>query len=213
MKNILPLTLALAIPAFAGTPTPVAPAPAPAPTLTEWFVGGSFGQFYGVEAFQSARLYSAQDVDLNMFTLQFGRDFCPVAGFDMAAYLEVGYLYGDFNTVNSFPAAPLAVKYDLDLLPVTMNLKFEHKLVGGLGAYLSGGLGYAWSSIKPQGGHENNDGGFYAQAAAGLVYNFCPNFELFGGARWIYINEVDVAGAPLADSNAFGWEAGLRYNF
>lgn len=153
------------------------------------------------------------DVDLNMFTLQFGRDFAPVGGFDMAAYLEVGYLYGDFNTLDAFYKPALAVKYDLDRLPVTLNLKFERNLVGGLGVYLSGGLGYAWSSIKPQGGHEENDGGFYAQAAAGLVYNFCPNFEMFGGARWIYFDNVDVAGAPLADSNAFGWEVGLRYNF
>jgi len=52
-----------------------------------------------------------------------------------------------------------------------------------------------------------------------LIWNINPQWEIFGGARWIYLN--DLAGAKVGLTNraeiklqdSWAWEAGVRFNF
>lgn len=222
MKHILPLTLALAIPAFAGTPAYVAPAPpAPAPTLTEWFIGGSYGQLNNVDTGLDFADH-AGDVDFDLYTLHLGRTLGCFAGFDTAAYLEVGYAEGNAGFEYTYGTTALfraEGDVDLEMIPLTLNFSLERNLVGGLGCYITAGAGYAWTkaSLEFDGGYDDideNDGGFIAQATAGLVYNFNESCEIFGGIRWMYLDSVDWADVDsLSQNDAFGWEVGLRYNF
>jgi opacity protein-like surface antigen len=217
MKNILPLTLALAIPAFGGTSVSVAPAPAPEPTLTQWFIGASYGQYNNVDTGIEDVLVvdNSGEVDFDLYNLQFGRTLGCFAGFNTAAYLEVGYGNGD----TSIPVGNNAddVDIDLEILPVTLNFMLERNLIGGLGCYVTAGAGYAWTNTTVSfvgNDVDENDGGFYAQATAGLSYNFTEAFEVFGGVRWGYLDSVDwVEDLTLSDNDAWGWEIGARYNF
>ena len=167
---------------------------------------------YGVDT-------EVSDVEFDMYTFHFGRDFGCNSGFDMAAYLEIGFLTGDM-TVSSDLITPdgninlFRDTLDLDIVPVTANFKVEHVVYGPVGAYLSGGIGYAWTNVESDDlGFDESDGGFYAQAAAGLVWNVNESFELFGGARWAYLEGLDFGDSGFELENTFGWEVGARFNF
>lgn len=197
---------------YAGEPAPMmAPAPAPAPTLTEWFIAGSYGQFDDVV-----------NTDADMYALQVGRKFTCMGGFDVAAYLEVAYFDGsnDFDYYTRGEEGPVEHNgsVDTEIIPVTLNLVFERNLVGGLGFYAGGGLGYAWNSVDTDPSYDIDDnGGFYGQLSMGLNYEFTEAFSVFAGARWIYLGELEWGNndAELegSDDNAWGWEVGLRYSF
>lgn len=275
----------MAIPALGGTTSYVAPEPAPAPTLTQWFIGGSFGQFdvdsntgnlvsqsslndfaelLGYDDYQELILsedfndldlpssidfddydgvddsfsdlaaalaaaapaggYGLQtqvdDVELNMYTLHFGRDLGSFSGFDLAAYLEVGWLTGDMDLGINY-ISPVGVvtnvfsdSLDVDVVPVTINIKAEHALFGPVGAYASGGIGYAWTMVQSDsGGIDDNDGGFYAQASAGLVWNATESFDIYGGARWVHFESLDFGDSGFELDDQIGWEIGARYKF
>ena len=234
------LFIASAATAFAGTPvmTP-APAPAPAPCLAEWFVGGTFGQLDNVgtnvstaDAFSLAgglvpstpgavlSSASVSKVDFNAYTLQVGRSLTNTNGWDLAAYLEVGWLDGSMDLNASGTEGLIAVipwsareRIDIDIIPVTLDFKVEHQIYGPIDGYVTAGAGYAWSKISAL-GQDTRDGGFYGQASAGLIYNICERFELLGGARWSYLSHVNIGDTPLElNNNKIGWEIGARYKF
>ncbi len=201
--------------AFAGTTAEVMTpmAPAPAPTLGGWFVAGTYGQadvgHNGENLLGTG--YNVDDVEFDLYTLQIGRDLgMQVLGCDLAAYLEVGLADGD--TTVSYGRQSIGV--DVQLIPITLNLKLERVIYGPVSAYLTGGVGYAFSDISGDGGSEN-DGGFYAQASAGLLYNINPQWEVFGGVRWMYLDDVNFGGiaSDLNLENDIAWEVGVRYNF
>jgi opacity protein-like surface antigen len=96
----------------------------------------------------------------------------------------------------------------------------ERNIAGGFGFYVSGGLGYAFTDcsvdISSDIGGENysdNDGGFYAQASAGLHYYFTENFALFGGARYLYLESLNLGESDIELDSDLGWEVGMRMNF
>jgi len=204
--------------AFAGgSKEVIAPTPPPSPTLGGWFIGGTYGQFeadgdlgYSVLSKAAAAIdpFDVDKFDFDMYTLHFGRDLGnQVAGFDVAAYLEVGFLDG---------SATVADKrfndIDVEIVPITANLKLERALFGPVNFYLTGGLGYAFTDVSAD-GSSDNDGGFYAQASAGLLYNVNSQFELYAGGRWLYLNSLQFGDAPLELDDAFAWEVGVRVNF
>lgn len=221
--------------AFAGEPAPAyAPPQAAALPLTGWFIAGSFGQLYDVGkgldswAFNTTDYDSARvgKLDFDMYTLQIGRDLCPLgAGFGLAAYLEVNYLDGDVS-IDAHPRTDttLATDFGLDaqIIPVTANLKLEHTIAGPISCYLTGGLGYAWTKYSGENTSDSSSstgGGFYAQLTAGLIYNITEQWEIFGGARWIYLSSLDGAkvgfnnAAEIKLQDSWSWEAGIRFNF
>lgn len=219
--------------AFAGSSKDVvAPAPAPAPaTLGGWFVGGTFGQFETESnfsgLFNSSTTFlgenlDVEDADFDMYTLHVGRDLGQVIGCDMAAYLEVGYLDGEmgvdgqfFNSTN--PGLPFGLNsfstdVDLEIIPVTINFKLERPLFGPVSAYLTAGAGYAFTEASVD-GDSDRDGGFYAHGSFGLLYNINEQCEVYGGGRWMYLDNLDFGADGFELDNALAWEVGFRYNF
>lgn len=218
MKFITLVTTAGSITAtaFAGgskeviAPTPSAPSPA------GWFIGGTYGQF---EADGNLDFYSGElggpsldKFEFDMYTLHIGRDLgTQVAGFDLAAYLEVGFLDGKSRlSFGSF--GPIASDIDVEIIPITINLKLERPVYGPVNFYLTGGLGYAFTDLSGDVPPESG-GGFYAQASAGLIYNVNSQLELLAGGRWLHLSSLDFGDAPLDLDDALAWEVGARVNF
>lgn len=203
--------------ALAGT-TESAPAPMQEPVSTlDWFVGASFGQIYDVGADIDANLNLNQDLgdlDFDMYTLQVGRRFnSGLYGFNSAFYLEVAYLNGDvdFNNPTGFGFLN-SLNADINIVPITLNGMLERNIYGGLGFYVGGGLGYAFTDIDA-GNQSDSDGGLYGQLFAGLNYKFTETFEMFGGARWVFLNDLEFGDSTLELDDGVAWEVGLRFNF
>lgn len=159
------------------------------------------------------------DVDLNMYSLHFGRSLTCPEGFDLSAYLEVAWITGDMdvegiatNLRTDNELVLFRETLDIDIVPVTINFKAEHNIYGPVGGYLSGGVGYAWTNVSGS-DFDETDGGFYAQLAAGLVWNVTESVDLYGGGRWVYLDSLDFGDTELALDNQLGWEVGARYKF
>lgn len=157
--------------------------------------------------------YSIEDFEFEMYTLHVGRDLgTQFLGCDLAAYFEVGYLDGDANMeFDGFKSGPVQrAGVDIDIIPITLNLLAERTLYAGIKGYISGGIGYAFTDTSFL-GDSDSDGGFYAQASMGLAYDINELWEIYGGARYLFLGDLDVAGAELDDS--VGYEIGVRYSF
>lgn len=213
--------------ATAGTPEPVYSPPPPEPSLCTWFIGGTYGQLDGVNTslgndfagfIDDFEGFDVDDIDLDMYTLHFGRSFANTNGWDFAAYLEVAYLHGDTDLnatlFDGEDFVSASATFDLDIIPVTINFKVERELFGPISAYLTGGVGYAWTKLDAENIDKVDDGGFYAQASAGLIWNINESFELYGGARWLHLEDLEFGDDfELGLDDSLAWEVGLRYNF
>ncbi len=206
--------------AFAGEPAPVQTAPAPAPTLGGWFVGGTFGMLETdsnteqVAYNQSGYNGSIDDFEFEMYTLHVGQDLgTQFLGCDLAAYFEVGYITGDATGTLFVPGPDIVADIDIDIIPITINLKAERMFFAGIKGYITAGIGYAFTETDVEGLGSDDDGGFYAQATIGLAYDINEQWEIYGGARWLYLSDLDFGsdGGELDDS--VGYEVGLRYSF
>jgi opacity protein-like surface antigen len=212
MKLLTLITTAVSMTATAfagGSSKEVISAPAPAPTLGGWFVGGTYGQLEaGHNGEDLLPGYSIDDVDFDIYTLHIGRDLGrQVLGFDTAAYLEVGLMDGETSIENQ-------IGVDVELIPVTANIKLERPIFNQFSVYATAGLGYAFSDIAGN-GQSATDGGFIAQASAGVLYNITQQLEAFAGVRYMFLDSVNFGGiaSDLELDNEIGWEIGLRYNF
>ncbi len=110
--------------------------------------------------------------------------------------------------------------YDLQVVPITLNVKFERQLTGNLNAYIGAGLGVAWVDLELS--HDTaklseSDWVFTSQVFAGLNYKVAPNIDVYGGARWIYYSDasVDMLGgsSDLKLGSDCLLELGARYKF
>ena len=225
-----PITLlagfALIAAAQAGTPSP-APAPAPGAGLWQWFAGASVGYL--------------TDLEETMCSLQAGAEYTPSgARGSHSIYLEVAFTQDDASYSYNPPAGMTGGKsekaaIDLNIIPITLNYKFEAPITEQLHYYLGVGLGiaildssYDWSwsqSVAPPGNQgggsdDQTEARFYGDVFAGLAYEVCPSFEVFAGVRYIFMDDaerhMDVSGA--ADFTAginhdVLLELGARYNF
>lgn len=200
MKHILLLPLILAVPAFAG-PTPSQPM-APEPNLYTWFAGASVGYLTEFEE--------------PMYNLHVGKDtsWSP-GGWNVSFFAEIGYAETDDDWSGS------GGDDDLDVIPLTLNMKFERPLTGNLNAYLGGGLGAARLDLDADlgflGDFSDDDWVFTGQLFTGLNYNVNPNFEVYGGARWIYYDDASFSdngiSGDLDVGDDFLLELGIRFNF
>lgn len=210
--------------AFAGEPAPVqVPAPAPAPALGSWFVGASFGQFDSDSALQGYAndpdVQSLQDFEFDMYTLHVGRDLDrQFLGCDLAAYFEIGYLDGNASISIIDSSVLQFANFDLEIIPITINLKAERTLFAGIKGYATVGIGYAFAELKVRSNAlasgSARDEGFYAQASLGLAYDINDDWEIYGGARWLYFGEIDIIGSDGLDlDDGIAYEIGVRYHF
>ena len=111
--------------------------------------------------------------------------------------------------------------YELSVLPITFNVKLERPLTGNLNAYFGGGLGAALVDLDVNlgdfGNFSDDDWVFTGQLFAGLNYNFNPNFEVYGGVRWIYLDDPSLSDRGISGTldldDDFLFELGGRFNF
>ena len=121
----------------------------------------------------------------------------------------------------------------MDIIPITLNYKYEGTLTGRLNYYAGLGLGIAvvhtscnWSWFLPvsppessSGTDDRTDVRFYGEIFAGLAYNVTDVFQIYAGARYILMDNVDrndhVTGASydVGINNNVLLELGLRYHF
>ncbi len=80
------------------------------------------------------------------------------------------------------------------------------------GLYVGVGAGAANIDVSV-GAFGDDEWSFTAQAFAGLVYNVTPNFEISGGARYIWLDAVSLGGANFDDLDDVGAGLGIRFNF
>lgn len=199
MKNILILSLLLAAPALAGSSQIMTESSQPSVTQSnawDWFIGGTAGYLL--------------DYEEDMYTFQFGGNTPWVlSGWSVALFGEVGWTENHDSRV-----IPFGGNSDVDLVPMTFNAKFEHLITGGLSAYIGAGLGTTYIDADystPTGRRHTDDWISTAQIFAGLAYHVSDNFEIFGGARWIYFDDTEITGVSLDDDILV--EGGLRFRF
>lgn len=205
--------LVLVTAAQAGTPSPT-PAAAPAAGLWEWFAGGSVG-------------YLSQ-LDQSMYTLGIGVEYKPVAArTSHAIYLEVGFTEDDASYAY-VPPPPItggrteSASIDLNIIPITLNYKYEAAITDRLGYYLGLGLGiaildssYDWSwsqAVAPPNGQgggsdKRTEARFYGDVVAGLSYAVSDSLRFFAGARYIFMDNVD---RHIDVTNAAAYHAGIN---
>jgi len=210
----------MAAPVLAGTSAKQTIAPAPNPCLTSWFTGASVG-------------YLTESENM-MYNLHLGvTNSCwTVAGWNLSLFAEVGFTEDSWRDSGSYTTGISQLtrvywdnKIDIDIVPITANIKFEHALSGNLNAYIGAGLGVAWIGVSekgwetPVGGitssysNSDSDWVFTAQVFAGLSYNVSQACEIYGGGRWIYLANPNLMGASQDISDDWLLELGARYKF
>lgn len=236
MKKLILFPLLIAAPAFAGTSAKQVVTQAPDPCVTAWFGGASVGYLTQLET----PLYTANIGVTN--------SCWNIAGWNIALYGEVGYAEKDDVDSDSSTSTKLIndatvvtnVKSDADvtIVPITLNVKFEHQITGNLGAYFGGGLGMAWvdadwssktttssttyvgstpvgptlTTVKHQ-SQSDSDWVFCAQVFAGLTYHVSPQCEIYGGGRWIHLADPTLFGSSQSLNDDWLVELGARYKF
>ena len=220
---------ALATAASAGTPTPVT-APPPSVGLWTWFAGGSVGYL--------------TEMEQPMYSLNLGMEYKrPGAQGSHSIYLQVGYADDD-ESYSYYPhivgGPPIAggilekSSIDMHIIPITLDYKYQGILSGHLDYYVGLGLGIAvvttscdwsWSQSLPppygytSGSDDRTDVRFYGEVFAGLAYHVTDAFEIYAGARYIFMDNADlkvhVNGATYdaGINNNVLLELGLRYRF
>lgn len=213
-KTILALPLALGLTAAtqAGeVMTAKEVIPPPDPCRLQWFLGASGGYL--------------TDAEEEMYHLQFGAEkWCPTHSH--ALYLEVGYTefdedYDFLDTSQSTAVIPGEYDLDVEIIPVTLNYKYERSFSNNLGWYIGAGAGIAFVDLDVSGSGFSegfDDEVFYGQIFTGLTYNFSESFEIFGGVRYILMDDPDLTDFDDIDEHAsidedFLVELGLRWNF
>ena len=212
-------SLALALPAFAGSAAQQSTiCPPPQPSLWSWFVGGSVGY-----------LTDAQEA---MYNGHIGVNTpWNVGGWNIALFGEVGYseIKDSFQTTyalttltsvsNGLAYGIVNVDTKTDILPITFNIKFERPIAENLHVYVGAGLGGAevdvsTSSTLAIANYSHHETVFTSQVFAGLNYKLCSAFEVYGGARWIYLSDAKTANTNAGlNNNDCLFELGARVTF
>lgn len=192
MKHTTSLAIALCLASAAARAGETAPAPAytPAPTtsssLWNWFVGGSVGYFF--------------DHEEAYYTLHFGAKIAETGSVTHSLFVEGLYTEISDNFIDS------------DLIPVTLNYKADFALTDSLNFYAGLGLGAAFIDSSA-GAFDDENVEMAAQIFAGLGYDVTDNFEIYGGARWLWVDDSSVGPLPVDNGDDIGAELGLRFKF
>ncbi len=241
MKRIILLPFALTLPLFAGTSAKDAVAPAtPESCLFSWFAGGSVGYLtqleepmynlhlgtdtcwnvagWNVALFGEVGYTSTDESYRAREITQSGR--APLLSMSSSSRsFDVDEMGSALSDLANFSG--LQTGYDLDIIPITFNVKLQRQLAGNLDAYVGAGLGVARVSLDVNAGrfgkYSDNDWVFAGQVFAGLTYNVNANFEVYGGARWIYFDDAKLSDRGQSATLELGsdclLELGGRYNF
>lgn len=241
MKTIPMCLLGLSLPLLAGTPVKETVAPAASgPCAFTWFAGGSVGYLTELEE-PMYNLHVGTDTCWNLG----GWDVALFAEIGYAqkdedwssSYIEPNVTaqadgLGDLDIQNGSlddlagllgaiaDMTPYDTSYDFDIMPITLNVKLERQLIDNFNVYFGGGLGVALVDLSIEAGpydFSDDDWVFTGQLFAGVTYNFNPDFEVYGGARWIYYDDASLSDSGLSGDlevdDDFLFEIGARFNF
>lgn len=225
-KTTLISLLSLPTVAIAGESTYVQPNQPIAPTLqptNNWFVGGSAGF-----------LVDAED---EFYSLQIGKELGTLGNWHQSVFLDIGYseLKNDGDELsleesfNISPGDSFTGDSNLEatFIPITLNYKLEKPLTNSLNFYMGIGAGIALIDVdgrfndtvnKIDDAGNDSETTFFAQAFMGLTYNVSDHVEIFGGARYMFIDDYSLTtngGAKIEvdDNDDVLIELGVRYNF
>ncbi len=171
----------------------MAPAPAPAPTYDtyHWFLGGGGEYFF--------------DTEEDYWNAHIGYNFNDAS----AIFLEIGWLGNE--------SANAGVLTDVDIVPITLNYKYEWAISENFGWYVGVGAGIAnvdaWLNTRAAGPFSDNEWSFTFQAFTGLVYEFSPSFETYLGVRYMWVDDFDLAGRSIDTLDDVSLGLGIRFNF
>ncbi|MEK7951348.1 outer membrane beta-barrel protein [Luteolibacter soli] len=171
--------------------------PAAAPTsytqtasspLYRWFVGGSAGYFF--------------DNEEAYYTLHFGAKIAETGSVTHSLFVE-----GLYTQTESFGGI-----VESDVIPVTLNYKADFALNSKLSAYVGLGVGAGFVD-SDAGVFDDSSVELAAQVFAGLGYNVTDNFEIYGGARWLWVDDSSIGPVSVKVGDDVGAELGLRFKF
>lgn len=204
LKTSIPILIAAAsLSAQAGEPAYAGPAPVQAPYIApagglDWSFGASAGYLI--------------DAEEAFYSIQLGKQLSNSNGLIHTLFFEVGYseLENDDNDLNlednfnigggnSFTGD---ADFEATFVPITLNYKVEKRLSDKFSVY--GGLGAGVALIDVDGNFDDDindisdsgndsDAAFFAQAFLGAAYRFTPGFEMFGGVRYMFIDDYSLS--------------------
>lgn len=184
------LALLLGASAYAGevTSTTNTYTPPPSsPSLWTWFIGGSGGYFL--------------DNEEDYWTLHFGMKFAESGPVTHSFFVEG--LYTEWEPT---------LGVDSEIIPVTLNYKFDYNFNEKFSFYAGVGAGAAFIDTDVV-GFGDSSAEFTAQVFAGLGYDVTPNFQLYSGVRWLWVDDTEVLNFPVDNGDDVGVELGLRFKF
>jgi hypothetical protein len=101
--------------------------------------------------------------------------------------------------------------------PVTINYRAESVAANKLGYYFGAGAGFARTKVRVPGSGVmwiRDDGtSFSAQAFVGLTYQASPSASLHLGAKYIWIDDVDLFGTNIDVGDDVVLSAGVSFRF
>lgn len=243
MKTIPLFLLGLSLPLLAGTSAKETVAPAASePCVFTWFAGGSVGYLTELEE-PMCNLHLGTDtcwklggwnvaLFLEVGYAQKDEDWSGSERQIESTASNMADGYGDFDIESGnlddlagmlsdiSDMSPYDTGYDFDIMPITLNFKLERPLADNFNIYFGGGLGMALVDLSINAGpydFSDDDWVFTGQLFAGVNYNFNPNFEVYGGARWIYYDDASLSdngvSGDLEVDDEFLFEIGARFNF
>ena len=184
------LALLLGASAYAGevTSTTSTYTPPPSsPSLWTWFIGGSGGYFI--------------DNEEDYWTLHVGMKLAESGPITHSLFVEG--LYTEWEPTYGVES---------QIIPVTLNYKFDYAFSEAFSFYAGVGAGAAFIDNDVLGfGDDATE--FTAQIFAGLGYNVTPNFEIYSGVRWLWVDDSEVFNFPVDSGDDVGVELGLRFKF
>ena len=188
--------------------------PPPPSCLWTWFAGGSAGEIDG-------------DWDEEIYTLHVGVERkCPGEACSHAFFLEVGWTEKDTRYHGIIGDYPTDIKFECEVIPITLNYKYECQLSNKLNWYVGAGAGVALTDCKASitrrttsASNSEDETVFYAHVFAGLVYNVNESLEVYGGVRHVFMDDPDffsvgkALGEKFEIDGGIHYELGVRYNF
>ena len=183
------VALGLCTTVFAGETVAPATYSAPAteaPSLWTWFIGGSAGYL----------LQSEEE----FYTLHLGMKIAESGPVTHSLFLEGAY------------TQLTALGVDSEIIPVTFNYKMEYYFTDQFSFYAGAGAGAAFVNNDVL-GFSDDSVEFTAQVFAGLGYDVTSNFQIYTGARWVWVDDSDLRGASVDIGDDVGLELGARFKF
>lgn len=192
MKNVTSIATALLLASAAAqagepaTTSSYSPAQGSGP-LWNWFIGGSVGYFV--------------DAEEAYYTLHFGAKIAETGSVTHSLFAEG--LYTEVETLGVI---------DTEIIPVTLNYKADFAISDAFSFYAGVGVGGAFidSSVL---GFSDDSVELAAQVFAGLGYDVTDNFQIYGGARWLWVDDSSLGPVSVEVGDDVGAELGLRFKF